>query len=81
MNKPNFILCKITGAYEASGWVNDNNYHIALQNANFFISKPKADLSLFKFITTVNGFRVKESQEFIPLESLLNTPMDFFIKK
>ena len=81
MNTPNFKLCKITGSYNASRTSNNNqkgNYHIQLQNANFFGSKPKADLSLFKFITTENGFRVKESKEFVSLESLLNAPIDFF---
>ena len=81
MNTPNFKLCKITGAYNASANNQKGNYHIQLQNANFFGSNPKADLSLFKFITTKNGFRVKESKEFVPLESLLKLSLDFFFTK
>ena len=78
--KAKFKVCKLTGAIEASGWIEDNNYHISLQDVAFFGNKITDDNKGYKYIVTQNGFRTKESKEYLDLNELINKDLSFYVK-
>ena len=78
--KLKFKVCELTGAIESSGWIGDDNYHIALQDASFFGNKITDNNKGYKYIVTLNGFRTKESKEYLDLNELTNKDLSFYVK-